>query len=108
MDDYSWKAQGAQDLYVRILQTANYFLREAQQFEIIILQGYDPSFEKLAYVMEQLAHIVYQSMIDLDPHFAQKAVDYSSYMRLMARAIVQGDKDELDRLTSELDKMSFA
>ena len=107
MEEYTWRAQGASDLYGRILQMANFFLREAQMFEISILQGYDPSFEELARVMETIAGIVYNAMIDIDPHYAQKAMDYSNYMKRMSRAIVQGDEEELQRLVEELGKMSF-
>lgn len=85
------KLNDAQELYEIILETANKFLRNAQLFEIHVLQGHKPSYEELAEIMDMVAHIVFELADDIDPMLAQKANDYVYLMRKMAIAITNDE-----------------
>jgi len=99
--------EDAQKVYEDILQTANQFLRNAQLFEIHILRDHNPSYEELARIMHQLATIVIELAVDLDPMLGQKAVDYATIMEKMGLAIRNNDKITLSEQVKLLDKKPF-
>lgn len=95
------------ELYEKILQVANFFLKSSKTFSISVLKDFDPSFEDLANIMEVLADIVHRAMIDEDPLVAQKAIDYVYIMQKMALAVRNNDSEELSTLVDELDRKPF-
>ena len=101
------KLNDAQKLYELILGTANKFLRNAQLFEIQVLQNHNPTYKELADIMGMVAHIIFELADDFDPMLAQKANDYVYLMRNMAIAIVEEDRVKLGTLVSELNAKPF-
>jgi hypothetical protein len=101
MDDF------AKELYFKILEVANLFLRNAQQFEISVLKDHDPSYEELAKIMRQVSSIVHGLVDDIDPMMAHQAIEYTSIMEKMALAIRNDDEKELRRLVEQLDRKPF-
>lgn len=101
------KLNDAQNLYEDILKTANQFLRNAQLFEIQVLQDHNPSYKELAEIMGMVAHIIFELADDIDPMLAQKANDYVYLMRNMAIAIVDDDSVKLNTLVGELNAKPF-
>jgi len=103
----SFEDNQAQELYFKILQVANRFLRNARQFEVSVLQDHNPSYEELAKIMKHIAGIVHNLMDDVDPMTAHQALEYAMIMEKMALAINEGNQHELDSLTNALDKKPF-
>lgn len=97
----------AQELYEKILQVANYFLKNAKTFEIHVLRDHNPTYEELAKIMHQLSGIIHELADDFDPMLSQKAADYVYIMTKMGIAIRDSDKVGLRNLTEELDKKPF-
>lgn len=97
----------AQSLYLRVLEVANLFLRNAQQFEVSVLQGHNPSYAELAKIMRQVSGIVHNLVDDIDPMKAHQAIEYTSIMEKMALAINEEDQESLDRLVEQLDQKPF-
>lgn len=97
----------AKELYYKVLQVANHFLRNAQQFEVAVLQGHNPTYAELARIMRQVAGIVHGLMDDIDPMMAHQAIEYTGIMEKMALAINSGDQGSLNQLVEELDKKPF-
>lgn len=99
--------EDARQLYEDILQTANKFLRNAQQFEVSVLQDRDPSYEELASIMRKLASLIHDTLDEIDPMLAHQALEYTTFMEKMALAINQDEQERLNELTAELDKKPF-
>ena len=97
----------ANELYEKILQTANYFLTSANKFSISVLQEFDPSFEELAEIMSIVGRVVYDLIDEFDPHMASKAEDYCICMKKMAIAIRSGNDISLQEAISELERKPF-
>ena len=97
----------AQQLYLKVLEVANLFLRNAQQFEVSVLQGHDPSYAELAKIMRQVSGLVHNLVDDIDPMMAHQALEYTGIMEKMALAINEGEQEELDRLVEQLDQKPF-
>ena len=98
----------AQELYFKILRVANLFLRNANQFEVSVLQGHNPSYEELAKIMGTVARMVHELVDDIDPMMAHQAIEYAYIMEKMALAINAGNQAELDDYAAQLDKKPFA
>jgi len=96
-----------QDLYYKVLNVANNFLRNAKMFEISILKDHNPSYEELAKIMQQLANIIHELVDDIDPKLAYNAIEYSSIMGKMGIAIKEENEAELASLVEELDRKPF-
>jgi hypothetical protein len=101
------RPEQVQDLYDKVLETANRFLRNAQQFEISILQGHNPSYDALAKLMRNVATLIHGMIDEVDPMMAQKAIEYTAIMEKMALAIKKSDQPGLDALVAELDRKPF-
>lgn len=99
--------EAAKALYAAILETAGHFLHNAKHFSIDVLQDEDPSYGDVADIASQIADFVYILADDFDPMMHQKAQDYCFLMKGMAKAIKDGDGEELDRLTEILEKRPF-
>lgn len=97
----------AYQLYSKILQTANRFLRNAQQFEISELQNHEPTYDEVAKILRQVSGIVHGLVDDIDPMMAHQAIEYTSIMEKMAVAIHNSDQEELNSLTKRLDEKPF-
>lgn len=97
----------AQKMYLRILEVANVFLRNAQRFEVAELQDHNPSYHELAKIMKQVAGMIHDLVDEIDPMMAYQAIEYASLMEKIALAIVAGDQDELDRNTQALYEKPF-
>lgn len=97
----------ARGLYELVVETANHFLTAGRRFEVHVLQNLDPSFEELAEIMEELGKMVYDVMLDEDPHLASQSNDYVHLMGQLAIAIKTGNESDKDRLISELEQKSF-
>lgn len=97
----------AQRLYLKVLEVANHFLRNAQQFEVSVLQGHNPSYQELAKIMRQVSTIVHNLVDDIDPMMAHQAIEYTAIMEKMALAITKGDQEALDKLVETLDDKPF-
>ena len=97
----------AQELYKRILQTANHFLHSAKRYEISVLQDYNPSFEELSEIMKDMATIIRGLADEIDPMLGTKALDYAQIMSTMALAITNNDDVSLQEQIVELDKKPF-
>ncbi|WP_336275287.1 hypothetical protein [Vreelandella indica] len=97
----------AQELYLKVLEVANMFLRNAQQFEISVLQGHNPSYAELAKIMRQVSGLVHNLVDDIDPMMAHQAIEYTSIMEKMALAINEGEQQTLDLLVEQLDQKPF-
>lgn len=101
------KRDDIHELYDEILETANYFLKNAHDFSIETLQEADPSYEELAKIMKSLALFINTFGYEDDPSLAGQANDYVYLMGAMALAINKGDHEELARLRDELSKKPF-
>ncbi|MCE8023468.1 hypothetical protein [Billgrantia aerodenitrificans] len=97
----------AQELYLKVLEVANHFLRNARQFEVSVLQGHNPSYQELAKIMRQVSAIVHNLVDDIDPMMAHQAIEYTTIMEKMALAITEGDQEALDSLADQLDGKPF-
>lgn len=97
----------AQQLYLKVLEVANLFLRNAQQFEISVLQGHNPSYAELSKIMRQVSGLVHNLVDDIDPMMAHQALEYTGIMEKMALAINKGEQETLDRLVEQLDQKPF-
>ena len=99
--------RNVQDLYYKILQVANNFLRNAKMFEISVLRDHNPTYEELAKIMQQVATLVHELADDFDPIMAYNAFEYASMMGKMGVAIRDENEAELRALVDELDKKPF-
>ncbi|MES1933548.1 hypothetical protein T35B1_13116 [Salinisphaera shabanensis T35B1] len=97
----------AQELYDRVLHTANRFLYSCKHYEIEALSEEDPTFERVAERMIVLAGIIELLADDFDPMMGQKALEYSAHMHKMGLAIKNKENDKLSELVKELDERPF-
>ncbi|MDP0496384.1 MAG: hypothetical protein Q7Q73_09265 [Verrucomicrobiota bacterium JB024] len=96
-----------EDLYSRILHTANLVLRNCSTFHITILQKENPSYGEIAEQLEKLCAILELLAGDSAEMTAQKARDYALHVKQIADAIVEGDEEELKEQVEQLNRRSF-
>lgn len=106
MTDEEMRA-AAQDLYDRVLQTANRFLTAGKLYSVQFLAKENPTFSEVAALMSQVVDIIEALSHRFDPMMHAKALEYCSYMVKMGAAIAAKDQPEVTKLCQELDRKPF-
>jgi hypothetical protein len=96
-----------QQLYDKVLQTANFFLHNCKRFPVAILRLEDPTYAEIAAIMKKVGAIIAVVADGFDPMMGQKAVEYCDLMAQMGVAIEQDDRLALGKLVAELDRKPF-
>jgi len=92
-------------LYYRIIEVANFFLRNASHLTIDALKDFDPSVEVIAKNMRTLATIVKDLAGDNydDENMAINAFQCCLIMERIADIVAKGEGDDLDSLVKQLE-----
>lgn len=102
------KKELVDQLYDKLIKTANRFLHHAKNFHMSVLKLENPSYAEIASEFRKIAGIIdiLAEQID-DALTGGKAHEYVTYMEQIAQAIDKECAETLKNVVTELDKRSF-
>ena len=106
--NHDLKKQLVDELYSGVLQVANRFLHNAENFGLSVLQLENPSYAEIAAHMKNIARLINFLCEDIgDLHTGYKAHEYCDLMVSMADAITNDNHVELKAVVNTLNRKPF-
>jgi len=96
-----------EDAYGKVLHRTNRMLHLAKNYSINVLQIENPSFDQMADHLEEIIRIMELVRNEINGFTIDKAREYSTTMNEMAKAVREGDAEQLQTLIEKLDRRTF-